>query len=384
MHLYLTRQVIATLLMTVAVFTFVLLLGNGLKEIMGLLVNGQATVSGIVEAFGLLIPFVLVFALPMGMLTATLLVFGRFSADNELTAVRASGVSLLTLISPVLVLSVVLSGFSAWINMEVAPRSRVAYKKITSAMQLKAISTSIPEGRYVKANNEFSFFVGYSDGLFLHDVLVTRVDTNQATDMFIHAESGRVDTTNQTLVVSLFKAKTMERENGLWTSGERGKMVLTVDMADSTNKNEEAIKLSDMTFQQLQQELTNMETLFSLPPDSKMTHDQWKNEQRVMAQYKLDRSSRIMVEMHREVALSLACFGFSLVGIPLAIRAHRRETNVGIFMALILVFIYYAFVVIGQSLAGHPNLAPHLILWIPNFLFQITGAILLYKANRGI
>ena len=171
LHKYLTLQVLASLLLAVAVFTFVLLLGTVLKEILLLLVNGQARIGTVLEAIGLLIPFICIYALPMGLLTSTLLVFGRFSADQELTAARASGVSLLSLVAPVLLLSLFCCGVSAWFNMDLGPRSRVAYKNLISRARADLMNAQLPADQPIYDFPGYIFLVGENRGGDLKDVL---------------------------------------------------------------------------------------------------------------------------------------------------------------------------------------------------------------------
>jgi lipopolysaccharide export system permease protein len=381
LHKYLTLQVLAALLLTVAVFTFVLLLGTVIKDILTLLINGQARLGTALEAIGLLIPFVGVYALPMGLLTATLLVFGRFSADQELTAARASGVSLLSLITPVLLLSLLCCGLSAWFNMDIGPRSRVAYKNLILRASADLMNVQLPAGRPIYDFPGYIFFAGENRGGNLKDVRILQFgsETNAEVTTF-RAPRGRVemDQTNKQLVVHLFDVRSITSKGGRVIFGLAPELIKSFDLNAATNQVYKP-KIDDMTFWQLQARARDLERLdFSTEADtsSEELRAHFHEVEKLIEQYR--------AEMNRQIAFSFACFGFALVGIPLGIRMHRRETNVGIAIALALVLVYYSFVILGESLAARPEFAPHLIFWLPNLIFQAVGVVLLWRANRGI
>jgi lipopolysaccharide export LptBFGC system permease protein LptF len=346
-----------------------------------LLVSGQVRLGLVLKAIALLIPFGCVYALPMGFITAAMLVFGRFSADQELTAARASGVSLISLVAPVLLLSLFCCGLSAWFNMEFGPRSRVNYLNLLYQLRADIMNAQLPEGHYIPVSTNYIFYVDKNRGGNLSGVTIWMLENGT----ILQAPRGQIemDATNKQIVLHLQDARSLTPLGSRSRTGASSKLTLSFDLNMEKGRPDKP-KISDMTFWQLRDELRDLERRIGLPPDAALSADELRAQAKEMARGRNDLTEPIRVEMHRELAFSFACFGFTLVGIPLGIRVHRRETNIGIAMALALVAVYYSFMLVGKALSHHPDLMPHLIFWVPNFIFQAVGAVLLWRANKGI
>jgi len=367
--------------MTGAVFTFVLLLGNVLRDVLPLLLNQQATLGMIAMAFCLLIPWIWVFALPMGMLTATLLVFGRFSADQELTASRASGVSLVSLITPILLLSLVLCGVSAAVNLEIAPRCRVAFTDLRNDMKTSMVNLKLPEKQFLDFPG-FTIWIDKNHKDTLETVLIFQGETN--TQATIQAPSGTIerDETNQVILVHLHDATVVFESTGRPMFSSNIVVPLNYGNLQKASTN---VSITDMTFTELQEKLRETERRLGSPLNVKPRSSEDPNKKKIASKKRpADPAEPIRVEIQKRVAFSVAPFSFALLGIPLGIRAHRRETNIGIAITLVLVGIYYSVIFTMLSFSARAELMPHLLIWLPNFVFQAAGAVLLWRANRGL
>jgi lipopolysaccharide export system permease protein len=252
---------------------------------------------------------------------------------------------------------------------------------------------------YMSKGVHYQLYVGKNNGGDVEDVNIYRMQGETNWDVLIHAPCGRLlgnRGTNQ-IVLELSYPRMLHGQT-IEASDQSTMNFSPEDLTNSLIKP----KISDMTFLQLRQELrdlrkidlrsANVSSPEALPSLQQLQLSMKTNASpaevsaflRKADETRLRQIGEAVMTMHREVAFSFACFGFTLIGIPLGIQVQRRETNIGIVLALALVAAYYGIMILGDQLSSRPEYYPQLILWLPNFLFQGVGAFLLWRANRGI
>src|SRR2546426_10038611 len=84
-------------------------------------------------------------------------------------------------------------------------------------------------------------------------------------------------------------------------------------------------------------------------------------------------------EVNKRFSFSLASFAFALIGVPLAITAHRRETSIGFLFSLIIAFVYFFFIIVANTVRENPKWHPEMLIWMPNFLFIGLGVWMFWR-----
>jgi len=282
-------------------------------------------------------------------------------------------------------LSAGLSCVSALVNLQIGPQCRVAYKTLLFRTGLERSTSLIVEDRFMDDFPGYVVYVARKGRTNLQDVLIYGLDAEGKMTNRIHAARATVvsDAANHRVFLRLCQVHEYDLLN--WSAVNYFEEISKTLTNRPPSEPTLGVPLSDMTFGQLCQKLRDLEQLAAQSRAvGRLSSEQLREQKRQLQVIQADLTMPVRVHIHRQVAFSFACIGFTLVGIPLGIRAHRRETSAGVAMALILVLIYHSFIIVGQSLETRPELAPHLIVWLPNFIFQAVGAVLLWRANRGV
>ena len=91
-----------------------------------------------------------------------------------------------------------------------------------------------------------------------------------------------------------------------------------------------------------------------------------------------------LVEFHKKLSIPFACLTFVLIGAPLGIRARRSGKGAGFGISMILIFIYYVFIILGQVMGENGTLAPAISMWLSNLVMGTLGTFLIYLTGHEI
>lgn len=95
----------------------------------------------------------------------------------------------------------------------------------------------------------------------------------------------------------------------------------------------------------------------------------------------LQQKMKMVVSANERLALSLSCFAFTILGIPLGMKSRRKESSIGVLVSLGVVFLFYLFIIVADSLVQNPQFHPDLIIWCPVVIAEIIGFVLIKKLN---
>ncbi len=348
---YIARSLLLITLIAIAVLTFVMLSANLLKAF-ELVARGVAPMV-LLRFLLYLMPDMLTFTIPLSVLCASVLVFSRLSADNEITAMRASGISLWQIVAPGLIISLLLSALCLWLNTTVAPLSRYRADQLQRTEGVKNPLVLLEPGRFVELPG-YIIRVERRDGNILEDIHVLRFSGDgQLQDITARQGRVRINQEERMLELDLEDATiaTVDRQGELQSGLQRWatrNFKLPLDYGSEIDR----------------KPLTRKVKYMDLPMIFAVISIESAHGGNV---------TRYYVEINKRLVLALSPLAFLLIGMPFGIRSRRSETSVGLLFSLLLALGFYVFLIMGEALEDKAQVHPELLVWLPNILYQIGG-----------
>ncbi len=360
-------------------FGFIVLVGKVIKEMLDLLAEGKMSFLVFFRLVQLLLPELLVYALPIGVLTGVLLTMGRMSAENEVTALRSSGMGIFRLSSSVIIFAILCTLASLVVNFYYGPRAMTAFRQEKEAIIQKNPLSFIQEKTFVKGFSGLVIYVGEKNGDELKDLWIWELDDENRAKRFTRAESGEVkfyQDQNALVLVpyrGAFEARDPDAPEDFLKvtaalSFESTSIILPLDRYFGRVTFQK--KLKWMTFKELQDVKT----------DAMAQMETGTAEERAEAE---DRFFKAKMAFHEKFAMGFSVISFTLIGVPLGIRSSRKETSANLFLALGLALGYYVLMMAISWMDGMNQYRPDLLFWAPNFLYQGIGFWLFFRSDRG-
>lgn len=339
--------------------------------------SGRVTAWEACELIALLFPTVLPYALPMGVLTGVLLTFGRMGADGEITAMKASGVSLWRIATPVWIVAAIVATVSLWLNLEAGPASEDGFQKILLGSAQLTPAGLIQPGKLNRQFQGLLIRAEAKDGETLKRFHLWQVDEHGKVLQSLRAAEARLTKVTDSAGFSFLKVEMRDAKmNSRPGDGDTlahpenfvtaQQTVLEVPLGQRSDVKGTYVKrLRMMTGAEL---LAAMETGWQLP-------DKPTPEQRAT-----DRM-RLAVQFMFRVATALSVLSLTMLAVPLAVAVGRSETSVNAGLALGVALTYYLLTSMA-SWVKDPGWHPEVLVLLPNLLLAVAACLLMRKAAK--
>ncbi|NUM73170.1 LptF/LptG family permease [candidate division KSB1 bacterium] len=395
---YIFREHLGPFCFSFALITLAFLLEVLFRNLNRLLSKGLAW-TVVLEFLGLNLAWIIATAVPMAVLTATLMAFGRLAADNEFAALQASGVSLWHQVQPVLVAAALLAVALIWFNDNLLPDYNLRVRTLAEEIVRHKPTVRIEPGVWYNEIPNYGLLAqALVDSAGQTTIRQLLIDDNSQTEVrrTISAHSGLIHSNNPQgeLALTLFNGEIQEINI---TKGEEfrrisfskhfmtlgGKTnVMTAGNAARRNNREKSTQQMRQEVKAARTEMAQLrEHLAQLPAQESL---------RGLRDAKLAETKRLetviralLVEIHKKYAIPAACLVFVVIGAPLGTLVRRGGIAPGAGLSLGFFLFYWTALIGGEVLADHQILSPVFAMWFANMTTAVLGAFLFRQVSNG-
>lgn len=429
LYFYILKRHIGPFLFSMIIITFIFLL-QFLMQSMDQIVGKGLSLFVIVQLIVYNLAWIVVLAGPMSVLVAVLMAFGGLSSNNEITAIKSSGVSLLRMMLPVLIASVGAFYLLVLFGNDVLPDANHRAKTIMIDINRKKPTFTLEPGQF-------------SQEIEGHAILVRRTVPN-STELYgvtifdysdpqkfttITAERGKVgfSPNMKHIIMLLYDGEVDQYDNsrpGIYQRMrfQHQQIVLNVqgfafeessqsafsrgDRELSADSMRSIVVGLDKTTGIFQSQLTNYMRLnvksLIHPSQGRYMISAESDSAQVFTQARTNISSVLgiargilsslnatehqtyayRVEIQKKYSIPFAAIVFVFLGAPLGMMSRRGNFGVSAGLSLLFFLIYWAFLIAGEKLADRELLSPFMAMWLANIVLGGLGLILTYKTSR--
>ena len=415
--------------------TFILFVNFLLRAIDRFLGKGLDLIT-ILEYLFLNLAWILALSVPMAVLLATLMTFGRLSEDNEINAMRASGIGFLTIMRAPILFGIIITLVLIYFNNFILPEMNFKARLLSGDIYRKRPDMNIEPGIFLDNLPDYSMIVGgKSKKGIMTDVRIFSKGSKEA-QTSIHANSGNLNTLEDAFLLTLYDGEIHELGQKDYTNYRRiifDKHVINIpakdlllNRRDSTNRSDREMTVPMMlrkinsyekrlnivykrlsgnffrtigdsilpsSIEQGKQFIEN--NLYKIRNNTTLTkaqiikkekriknlERQINNEFNLIKSYKKSKN-KYGVEIHKKFSIPFACVLFVLLGAPLGVMSKKGGFAVSTSLSFGFFLIYYILLIGGEEMADRNILSPSVGMWTPNLIILCIAFYLLIHTIR--